>query len=172
MRKQVWDVHKRSISTSTCCSGNCCWLPSGHVWLLWQFLLPCFTLLTSGCLDRSGGPGREGRRRNTNVFLRDRRELELQRRSPTAADGFWRWTLKFDRKRAETPLSADTWHDYTLEDFIDTWHLLIRRSGGFSAFWNQLDPPAGRRWRSSRANIYILFIRVFFRWFDLKQKQK
>lgn len=111
--KQVWDKHRQSISTSTCWS----WLTGGHVW---QFLLPCLVLLTSGCPDRSGGPGREGRRINTNILLRDWRELQLQWRSRTAADGFRRWTLKLERKRAHTPLSADAWHDSTLQDFMYT----------------------------------------------------
>ena len=155
MRTKVWHMRKRSISTCTCGSVHCFWLAVVHVWaqFLWQFLLPGFLLLTSGWLDRSWGPGREGRRINGKILLGDRRELELQRRGGTAADGFWRWTLTFGRKRAQTPLSADAWRDYTVYDIVDTWHLPIRWSRGFFAFRNQLDLPAGRLWLSSRANI-------------------
>lgn len=131
------------------------WLTVGHVWarLPPQVFLPCFLLLTSGCLDRFWGPGREGRRINGSILLGDRRELELQRRSRTAADGFWRWTLKFGREREEAPLSADACHDCTVDGFVDTRHLPIRGRGGFSASRNRLDLPAGRRWLSSWANI-------------------
>lgn len=155
MHKKVWHLHKRGIPTSSCCSVYCFWLTAGHVWarFRWQFLLPCSLLLTSRCLDRSWGPGREGRRINRNILLGDRRELELQRRSRTDADGFWRQSLKLRTERAETPLSADARHDNTVDDFVDMWHLPIRWRGGFSAFRNQLDLPAGRRWLCSRANL-------------------